>query len=154
MDASGEGNIIWRIQTFSQRGPIKYVSKYLAFISSLEGARVYSQTGWRGLDRIFPQDPPLAQGCTTGSGPESILSGPRSMLKTSLYKKLLVNDGDLWMNVNFIELLTILQLITFKNCSYVLARFHNIKPQARNKLSQFNKFSFRSLILDFRKFSS
>jgi len=32
----------------------------LTFISSLEGTKAYSQTGW-GHSRIFPLDPPMAQ---------------------------------------------------------------------------------------------
>jgi len=39
----------------------KYVSQYLTYISSLEGAKVYSQTGWGGArpDLAPALDPPL-----------------------------------------------------------------------------------------------
>ena len=43
----------------------------------------------------------------------------------------------LWMNLNFIELLTILQLITIRNSS----DGNNIKPQAIKGLAKFLKVS-------------
>ena len=42
------------------------------------------------------------------------------------------------MNLNFIELLTILQLITIRNSS----DSNNITPQAIKRLVKLNKFSF------------
>ena len=44
----------------------------------------------------------------------------------------------LWMNLNFIELLTILQLITIRNSF----DHNNLKPQAIKGLVKQNKFCF------------
>ena len=47
------------------------------------------------------------------------------------------------MNLNFIELLTILQLITIRNSS----DRNNIKPQAMKRLVKLNKFGFYNRLL-------
>ena len=50
-----------------------------------------------------------------GSGPEGVLSSPQSRLKNTRIFSWMMEI--LWMNLNFIELLTILQLITIQNSS-------------------------------------
>ena len=81
-----------------------------------------------------------------GSGPERVISGPRGYLQNtrnfSWMRKIL------WMNLNFIELLTILQLITIRSKS----DGKNIKLQSISRLVKFKKFDF--LILDSQNFSS
>src|SRR6218665_1039376 len=45
----------------SVRGSIQCASQYLTQISSFEGAKVYSQTGWGSHCRICSLDPPLVR---------------------------------------------------------------------------------------------
>ena len=68
--------------------------------------------------------------------PEIVLSGPRSRLKNIRNVSWITEI--LWMNLNFIELLAILQLITIQNNS----DGNYIKPQAVKRLVKFNPIPF------------
>ena len=58
------------------------------FISSMEGAKVYSHTGW-GHDRIFPMDPPLRLGTKNWN-----LTGNFAEEKNNEKKYQILNDCD------------------------------------------------------------
>jgi len=64
--------------------------------------------------------------CRLDLAPECVIAGLQSRLKNK--RNLSWTTEILWMNLSFIELLTLLQLITIRNSS----DGNDIKPQARN----------------------
>jgi len=87
-------------------------------------------------------------GMHTLRAPKHVISGPCNRLKiTRNFSRVTVI---LWMNLNFIKLLTILQLITIWNSS----GGNNRKLQATKKLVKSILFSVFHTSLHFRKFRS
>ena len=89
---------------------------------------------------IYTRDAqPTARG--THPAPEGVISGPRSRLKNNRNFSWMTEI--LRMNLNFIELLTILQLITIWNSS----DSNNIKPQAIKGLVKQTNLVFYTRLL-------